>query len=182
MKSYRGDNIKNAARCCTNGTAKTNQSNKSYQTNSSKSRHLLKFPGSIKKRWIVKRDANGDEYIRLNGRKALGKYGIDHIYLIDEKTVGLWLTSCQIKSRIKNLKIKVPNLRIEQLGDGEAVLSVSIDQVDNLCHAVKARQRRKVSEQERKRLQRISPFARKQKTLTKSTVRTAKTIKAGKAG
>ena len=127
----------------------------------------LHFSDDVKKCWIVKRNSCGDEYIALNGKKACGKGGLDHIYLISKKQAGLWVTSRQIKQKIDNLRDKVPALVIEQLGDGEAVVSVPVGDLHNLCGAVKARKHKHLSEDEVQRLKEISPFLKNQKSLVK---------------
>ena len=42
-----------------------------YRGSSPRSIHLSRFLQSIKNKWVVKREDNGDEFIRLNGKKAL---------------------------------------------------------------------------------------------------------------
>lgn len=116
--------------------------------------HLPKFSESIKKKWIVKRDEAGDEFIRLNGKQALLNEGIDHIYLISPERVGVWLTGRQLKP----IQRVIPGLKVEQCGEGEIILSCSIEHLDKLCIAVGVRKRRPVSDETRKRLRSISPF------------------------
>lgn len=128
----------------------------------------LHFSDDIKKRWFVKKDSCGDEYIALNGKKALGKGGVDHIYLISEKRAGLWITSKQIKQKINNLKGKVSALVIEQLGKDEAVVSVPVEDLHNLCKAVKAKKHKHLNESQLQRLRAISPFLKDLNGLTKS--------------
>lgn len=118
----------------------------------------LLFDDTVKDRWIIKRDDNHDHYIALNGKKALGQGGLDHIYLIGPDKLGLWITTRQIRGRIKVLTEKVPGLAIEMLGDGEALLSIGIEHLDKLCVAARAKARRHVSEAEKQRLRQISPF------------------------
>jgi len=135
-----------------------------YQSSSPRSIHLPRFSQDIKQKWQVKRDECGDEFIRLNGKTALLNGGLDHIYLINEKIVGVWLTTRQIESRFEKLKKMVPGIKIEQLGDGEGVLSCSIKHLDKLCEGVRARKRRKLSEKSRKRLCDINPQLNREKT------------------
>ncbi len=162
------------------GTATTNRTEVSYPKLAGRSSRLPKFPDAIKRRWIVRRDAGGQEYIVLNGKTSLAKGGLDHVYMLAGVRVGVWLTSKRIASKVQKLQKQVDGLRVEQFGDAEAVVSVDIDQIDDLCQTVKARTRRTVSDKERQRLQRISPIARRQKSLTKSTVRASGISKAGK--
>ena len=143
----------------------TNRS-KEYQSSSSKSIHLPQFSQKIKSKWVVKRDERGDEFIRLNGKNALLNEGLDHIYLISEDLVGVWLTTRQIESRVRRLKKIVPGLTIQQLGDTEGVLSCSIEHLDDLCKAVGAQQRRTVSDETRERLRRINPQLKHPKSST----------------
>ena len=126
----------------------------------------LKFSDDIKKHWVVKRDKSFDEYIALNGKKALGKGGLDHIYLISEKQAGLWLT-CQIMRKITTLQSKVPSLTIIQQGDGEAILSVPIEDLHKLCQAVSARKRKELTEKQRQRLKERITTLRRKKSLVK---------------
>ena len=133
------------------------------------SQEHLHFSDDIKKRWIVKKDSCGDEYIALNGTKALGKGGIDHIYLISKKQAGLWITSRQIKQKIKNLRDKVPSLVIEQLGEDEAVVSAPICDLNKLCQAARAKKRKQLSNDQLQRLRAISPFLKNLNNLTKTT-------------
>ena len=128
----------------------------------------LHFSDGIKKCWIVKRDSCGDEYIALNGKNALGKGGFDHIYLISEQLAGLWTTSRQLRQKINSLRSKVSSLAIEQIGDGEAVVSVPIGDLHTLCKAYRARKRKHLSESQLQRLQAISPFLRRTKGLVKT--------------
>ena len=162
------------------GPATTNGTDELYPKTSSRSSGLPKFSDAVKRRWKVRRDAGGQDYIVLNGRSALGKGGLDHIYLISEVRVGAWLTSPRIASKVNKLQKLIGGLRIEQFGDGEAVVSVGIEQIDDLCRAVNARKRRTVSDKERQRLRRISPIAKRQKSLTKSNVRKPKITKSSK--
>lgn len=74
------------------------------------------FSDSIKSRYFVRRDDCRHEYIVLRGQKALGNGGLDHIYLINEDLVGLWVTSGRIMATIRRLQEKVPGLREEQAG------------------------------------------------------------------
>jgi hypothetical protein len=129
----------------------------------------LKFSDDIKKHWIVKKDECRDEFIALNGKNALGKGGLDHIYLIEEEKAGLWLTSQGLR-KITTLQNKVPSLAIEQMGNGEAVLSVPIEDLHNLCKAVGARKRQQLNEQRLEQLKNCANHARAQKTLIKSVV------------
>jgi hypothetical protein len=124
----------------------------------------INFSSDIKRRWIVKRDQCRDEYIALTGKNVLGYGGLDHIYLISPIKVGLWLTSRQIRQKIKSLKRKIPKLSIEQLGEDEAVVSVPIAKLDNLCNVVRARRRRQLSTSEKERLRRVNPFLRGKRT------------------
>lgn len=162
------------------GPAKLNEAEVSYPKPVGRSSHLPKFSDAVKRRWKIRRDDNGDEYVVLNGQNSLAKHGLDHAYMISGVRVGVWLTSRQIAAKIRRLQKKVAGVRIEMFGDGEAVVSVGIEQIDDLCQAVKARARRKVSDKELQRLQRISLLARRQKTLTKSTVRAPKRSKHGR--
>lgn len=118
----------------------------------------LLFASDVRKCWLVRRDQNYDPYIVLNGKTALGNDGLDHLFIISESRVGVWLTSRQIKQKIAALQKKLLELRIEQLGDGEAVISADIIHLDELCRAVRARKRRRISEAERRRLKDISPL------------------------
>lgn len=133
----------------------------------------LKFSDDIKRCWIVKKDECRDEYIGLNGKNALGKGGLDHIYLISEKKAGLWLT-CHGMRKISTLQSKVPSLVIEQMGSGEAVLSVPIEDLHSLCKAVGARKRKQLSEERLKQLKDNISQLRTKKTMVKSAVKAAK--------
>jgi len=128
----------------------------------------LHFSNDIKKCWIVKRDSCGDEYIALNGKHALGKGGLDHIYLITEQRAGLWMTSRQLRQKINALRSKVSSLAIEQVGDSEAVVSVPISDLHTLCKAYGTRKRKHLSESQLQQLQAISPFFRRTKGLVKT--------------
>jgi hypothetical protein len=162
------------------GTAVPNNEKVSYSETSGKSSRLPKFPASVKERWKIRRDQNGDEYIVVNGKESLVKSGLAHIYMISGVRVGAWVSSKKINLKVRNLQKQIAGLRVEQMGDGEAVLSININQIDGLCRAVNARSRRKVGVKQREHLRRISPFARRQKTLTKSTFRRPKMPKNGK--
>lgn len=133
----------------------------------------LKFSDEIKRFWIVKKDECRDEYIGLNGKNALGKGGLDHIYLISEKKAGLWLT-CHGMRKITTLQNKVPSLAIEQMGSGEAVLSVPIEDLHTLCKAIGARKRKQLSAERLKQLKDHANHARSKKNLIKSAVKAAK--------
>ena len=85
------------------GTAITNSTNESYTKPSGESTRLPQFPDDVKRRWIVRRDAGGQEYIRLNGQNALGANGADHVYLIAMDRVGAWISSKRIASKIRKL-------------------------------------------------------------------------------
>ena len=114
---------------------------------------------TVKQRYYIRRDDSGDEYLALRGSKALGNGGLDHIYLMDTETVGLWITSGAINSTIRRLQAKVPGMRVEQLGGGEAVLSAPLIQLDTLCQAAGARIRPHLTDEQKKRLtERIKPF------------------------
>ena len=162
------------------GPAVPNRTKESYSKLRGRSIHLQKFPDAVKRRWIVRRDTNGDEYIVLNGRNSLARDGLDHGYMISGVRVGVWLTGRRIAAKVQELQKQIAGLRIEQFGHDEAVVSVPLNLLDDLCHAVNARSRRKVSDKERQRLQRISPIARKQKSLSKSALRTPKRSKTGR--
>ena len=125
--------------------------------------HLPDFSDDIKKRWIVRRDKCGDEFIALNGRTALGKGGLDHIYLISESEAGLWITGVQVQQKIDTIQKKVPSLTIIQQGQGEAVVSVPVEDLDALCEAAGAKRRKRLSEEQRQRLRDISPFRKDKK-------------------
>jgi len=119
----------------------------------------LTFSESVIHRYYAKRDNCGDEYIALRGKKSLRNGGLDHIYLINRETVGLWITSKQINRTIKKFQSKVPDLKIEQLGDGEAVLSVPLNNLDALCQAAGARTRPHLTDEQKKLLaERGKPF------------------------
>jgi hypothetical protein len=121
-------------------------------------RHI--FNDAVKQHRYVRRDATGVEYIALRGKKALGNGGLDHIYLINLETVGFWITRGTIKSTIRRLQAKVSGLRVEQLGDGEAVLSAPLNQLDDLCQAAGARIRPRYSEETLTRKRRAARHAR----------------------
>ncbi len=118
----------------------------------------LNFSDNVKKCWTVKHDNCFDEYLVLNGKNALGKGGLDHIYLISSNKAGLWLTGKQVKQKINTIQKKVPSLMIEQLGDGEAVLSVPFNDLHDLCEAVRARKRKQLSEEQIQKLRNNLPF------------------------
>ena len=125
----------------------------------------LNFNDDVKRRYYVRRDdcgdERGDEYIALQGQKALGNGGLDHIYLVGPNKLGLWMTSATIKSTIRRLQNIVPDLRLEQFGDGEAVLSAPLSQLDTLCRAAKARMRPHYSEEALSRKRKAARHARK---------------------
>ncbi len=127
--------------------------------------HLPDFSDDIKKSWIVKRDECGDEYIALNGKNALGKGGLDHIYLISNNKADFWITGKQVGKKINNIQKRLPSIVIEQLGDGEAVLSVPICDLRKLCEVARAKKRKHLSEDQRQRLRDISPFIRSKKNI-----------------
>ena len=112
----------------------------------------LTFSDEAKRRYVIRRDDCGDEYIALRGKKALGNGGLDHTYLIGPITMGLWITSGAIKSTVRRLQDKVPDLRIEQLGQDEAVLSAPVSQLDTLCGAANARVRQQLSGEQKRAL------------------------------
>jgi hypothetical protein len=111
----------------------------------------IKFAVDIKSRYYIRRDGCRDEYIALRGSNALGRGRLDHIYLINADTLGLWFSSSQIRRTAKRLMAQVPGLNIEQLGDA-AVLSAPIDSVHQLCKAAGARARPQLSLDRIKRL------------------------------
>ena len=137
------------------------------------SKEHLNFCDDIKKQWFVKRDECFDEFIALNGKNALGKVGFDHIYLISSGKAGLWLTGKQVNKKIKALREKVPSLMVEQLGDVEAVISVPIGDLDDLCKAVRAKKHKNLSESQLRRLKDNIPYLRSKivpaKKVSKST-------------
>ena len=98
--------------------------------------HLPTFSDDIKKRYFVKHDEAGDEFIRLNGKNALLNGGLCHIYLISADKAGLWTNKL-----FKPMKKKVPSLNFEQAGGGEAVFSCDIKHLDLLCEAANAKKR-----------------------------------------
>lgn len=102
----------------------------------------LCFSDDVKSAWRVRKDDCGDDFIRLNGRKALGSSGLDHIYPISLSKIGLWVTSGTLDRLIRQLKSQISGLELEQLGQGEAVLSAPVEQLDELCRAANARARR----------------------------------------
>ena len=123
------------------------------------------FSDEVKSRWRVRRDDGDDEYICLAGKKALGKGGLDHIYLVSTERVGLWLTTSRPKATIKRFQAKISGVVVEQMGDGEIVLSVPISELDNLCRAAGAIKRRYLSEKQRMKLAEVSaPFRFRKKT------------------
>ena len=134
----------------------------------SSSGQKLKFGDDVKERWIVKRDECFDEYIALNGRNALGKGGMDHLYLISEKCVGLWVTAKYIKQKITALREKVSSLLVEQIGEDEAILSVPIGSLHALCKAARARKHKHLSESQLQRLKDSISHVRSKKTLVKT--------------
>jgi len=131
------------------------------------SKEHLYFSDDTKKHWIVKRDECFNEHIALNRRTALGKGGLDHIYLISKNRAGLWGTAKQIKQKINTLRKKVPSLVIEQLGEDEAVVSVTIGNLDDLCKAARARKHKQLSESQLQRLKDNISYLRSKKTLVK---------------
>ena len=121
----------------------------------------IKFSGDVKQRYYVRRDDCGDEYIALRGKNALGHDGLDHLYMISVEKLGLWITSGAIKSTVRRLQTKVPDLRIEQLGQSEAVLSCPLNQLEPLCQAAGARVRPRYSEETLSRKRKAATHARK---------------------
>lgn len=107
----------------------------------------LTFSDEIRRCYFVRRDACSDEHIALRGSKAMGKGGLDHIYLIGPDKLGLWITRRNIESTVLRLMEKVPDLRVEQLGEKEAVLSAPLCRLDALCEAAGARVRRRMSDE-----------------------------------
>lgn len=119
----------------------------------------LVFDDTVKRHYYIRRDECGAEYIALRGKRALGNGGLDHIYLISPYTLGLWITSKQINRTIEKLQSKVADLKVEQLGDDEAVLSVPLSQLDTLCQAAGARVRPQLTDiQKQKLTERIKSF------------------------
>ena len=119
----------------------------------------LTFSESVKQHYYVRRDECGAAYIALRGKKALGNCGLDHIYLISSDTVGLWVSSKQINRTIERLQSQVADLKVELLGDDEAVLSASISQLDALCRATGARVRPQLTDiQKQKLTERVKSF------------------------
>lgn len=112
----------------------------------------LTFNDNVKDRYYVRRDQCGDEFIALRGAKALGNGGLDHIYLIGPNMVGLWITSGQINRTVHRLQLQVPDLKVEQLGDTEAVLSAPISSLFHLCKSAGARVRPRLSPERKKHL------------------------------
>ena len=109
------------------------------------SEHLPTLSNDVKRRWFVKRDECGDEFIRMNGRKALLNGGLDHVYLISSDRVGVWLT----KRDIKRILGKVPGSQIEQAGSDEAIISCGIEHLELLCNIVGARRRPVYSDEQK---------------------------------
>ena len=116
-----------------------------------KSEHL-EFSEEIKSKWFVRRDSCYDQYIVLNGKKALGNGGLDHIYLISKDRAGYWVTSDRISRSITSLQKKVPSIEVEQLGTGEAVLSLPVSDLDRLCRVIRAKKHKVVSDEHLKKL------------------------------
>jgi len=119
----------------------------------------LDFAPAVKAVWRVKRDECRDEYIPLRGRTGLDSGGLDHVYALSRTRLGVWLSGRQILQRVRTLQGRLSGLLVEQLGDGEAILSAPVAELDTLCRAVKARRRRQVSQGERQRLQRMGRIA-----------------------
>jgi hypothetical protein len=143
--------------------------------------HLPDFSDEIKKHWIVRRDVCGDEYIALNGKNALGKKplrkgspGKDHIYLISKDRAGLWISGVQVQKKVNAIQKKVPSLMIEQIGDGEAVVSVPVNDLHELCKAARAKRRKQLTEDQRQRLRESNPIARMKKNRAKSALNVPK--------
>ncbi|RKY05222.1 MAG: hypothetical protein DRP56_09140 [Planctomycetota bacterium] len=99
--------------------------------------HLPTFSQEVKAKWFVKKDESGDEFIRLNGRKALLNDGLDHIFQISSDRVGAWLT----RRNTKQILAKVPGSKIEQAGSEETIISCGIEHLELLCDAVGAKRR-----------------------------------------
>lgn len=114
----------------------------------------LHFPDSVRQRWTVRRDANRDDFIVLNGRSSLANGGLDHIYRMSEARAAAWITSTRLRQKIKALVSKVSSLRVEQIGDGEAVVSADLADLDLLCRAVGARRRMRLTPEQRDDLRR----------------------------
>ena len=112
----------------------------------------LTFDNSAKRMYYVYHDDCRDEYVALRGKHALGKDGVDHIYLIDEDTVAVWITSQKINRTIMRLMGQVPGLKVEQLGDTEAVLSAPLASLYQLCKAAGARGRPQLSSERKRQL------------------------------
>lgn len=107
------------------------------------SKHLA-FSPETRHRWIVKRDASHDWLIPLNGSNPL-----DHVFLINDSLVGLWITSGRLRATIRRLTQRVSTLKVEQAGDFEAVLSAPVDSLEALCIAAKAKRRRQITEEQK---------------------------------
>ena len=119
----------------------------------------LKFSDDIKQHWIIRKDECRDEFIALNGRRALGKKsGLDHICLISPTKAGLWITGRH--SKIKGMQKQIPSLEIEQSGNGESVVSVPINDLHALCKAAGAKKRKRLTEEQRQRFRESCPFAK----------------------
>tara|TARA_R100000808_G_scaffold24691_1_gene57621 strand:- start:2360 stop:2752 length:393 start_codon:yes stop_codon:yes gene_type:complete len=101
----------------------------------------LTFPDEVKRRYWVLKDEGGDEYIALRGKRALGNGGMGHIYRISEDLLGWWIDSTQAFNVYNIHKGGIHDLRLEQLGEGEAVISCPTRRLHDLCQAAKARTR-----------------------------------------
>jgi len=76
----------------------------------------------------------------------------------------------------------VPALVIEQLGDGEAVVSAPICDLNKLCQAARTKKRKHLNESQLQRLRAISPFLKNLNGLTKSNSDESQSTKTNKEG
>lgn len=98
----------------------------------------------FKEKYVVKKMPDGTEFIP-SGRRD----GIDHIYAIGDNKLGLWLTGSR---KIKSIQSKVTGLELIQDGDGEGVLAFSPDLLDRVARFARARKRRHLTEEHKRRL------------------------------
>ena len=116
-----------------------------------KSPDRSEFAPEVTRRYrVFRHPRTGEQFIPLRGFKGLsGVCGCQHVYLAGAGRSAIWLEG-RVEAKIKRLRGICPDLRVEQLGDREAVISVGMRELESvLPHlgAHRRRQRAKVAPQ-----------------------------------
>lgn len=113
----------------------------------------LRFPEQVKNNgWRITRDENGDERVLL----TKGSEG-DHIYPLSKIRFGVWVSRSKISRLISKFE-KTDGCIVEQVGDGEAILSWPYKNFNRIARMLHAAKRKKVSRKLRSHLKTISPL------------------------